>query len=102
MSRLTVARPRLIHWRRERKDGSVDFHFEAAGEKMRGNALGFDVDGLQAIFEQHVGRPLPAANTSVKEAVEGDRNDEGRPASRPSLSRPTLGSAIRSEEGSAP
>lgn len=55
--------PRIVHWRRERKDGSVDFHFECGGERMKGNVKpAADADGLQALFEQHVGVKLPAPN----------------------------------------
>ena len=57
---------RRIHWRRVRSDGSVDFHFEAARGKLRGNVLGGDIDRLRAIFEEHVGEALPPANTTEK------------------------------------
>jgi hypothetical protein len=52
------------HWRRERKDGSVDFRFQYGTETLRGTiAYVMGVDGLQALFEQHVGAKLPPART---------------------------------------
>lgn len=58
---MNTAQP-VVHWRRPLKDGGVEFHFEARGQKLTGSVTpARHVRALFDAFERYVGVQLPAA-----------------------------------------